>query len=76
MATCGAWLPDGRGQGGDHAASMEPGEQFEVVAWCQCCRDADCPHHMGQVEAAVECVVCGEACQCVGCAANVAPLDD
>jgi hypothetical protein len=56
-------------------ARMEPVEQVEPVAWCQCCRDADCQHHMGHVEVAVECVVCGKACQCVGCAANIVPRD-
>jgi hypothetical protein len=54
---------------------MKPVTVAEKVVWCRCCQDADCPAHMDHVEAVVECVVCGEPCQCVGCAANVAVPD-
>jgi hypothetical protein len=52
--------------------------QAPPVLWCQCCRDAGCPGHMRHADDAVGCVVCGQQCQCIGCAANVepSPMDD
>lgn len=37
---------------------------------CRCCVAAECDQHMTMVAERVLCVVCGEACQCAGCAAH------
>jgi hypothetical protein len=49
---------------------------MRLVVWCRCCLDAGCPQHMDHVDEPVECVVCGEQCQCIGCAANTEPPSD
>lgn len=43
---------------------------------CRCCVEAACERHMAMVAETVSCLVCGEACQCGGCAAHYDPVSD
>jgi hypothetical protein len=59
-----------------HDIQPSPDTGVRLVVWCRCCLDAGCPQHMEHVDEPVECVVCGEQCQCIGCAANTEPPSD